>query len=285
MFKVQKWHASKCHSCSHWKKDHMGKKKPAKTAAPPPKSSSPQTGLISEDASTICIWEWTDDSTNWMAFRQEDIDKVERGYQQTAIGDVLGSVDLSQMSWNSSTDQTKYRFDFKLLTQTNLSTQTQRKIRRRADVPCCPRRHELTYHDNYRFVCSGCNRTLAKEGYYRCTARGCGYNRCMRCAGLKMQVSAFDTLQQWQDSFERLCQAQLATMATDVSCSAELRKENLSILWRTWSDVGRSFEKQDGTNTTDLTFLAVAPKPTRPAGPLSARACIPFPAARTQLLR
>lgn len=80
-----------------------------------------------------------------------------------------------------------------------------------------------------------------------------------------------------------LSQAQLHTMRTDVTAKAELRKEGLSVVWRSWSDVARSFDSQTGDNTTDMTFFAVAPASCRPSSPYSRlgdHMFVPFPAVR-----
>lgn len=77
---------------------------------------------------------------------------------------------------------------------------------------------------------------------------------------------------------------QVLTLLSEIF-AAELRKENLSILWRTWSDVARTYESEDGQNSTDMTFFAIAPAATRPKGQnystLPSSSFVPFPAVRS----
>lgn len=99
-----------------------------------------------------------------------------------------------------------------------------------------------------------------------------------------MRTRQFESLAQWQQVFSSLSQAQLDAMTKDVSASAELRKENLSVLWRTWADVGRQFESDEGTNTTDMTFFAIAPSAVRGTGQYTAQPAssfVPFPALKS----
>jgi len=71
----------------------------------------------------------------------------------------------------------------------------------------------------------------------------------------------------WRDDFNKISKQQINELRNNASVNQELKKNNMSILYISWSDVGRAQGSCGGPNITDMQFFAVPPRILRPAAP------------------
>jgi len=91
-----------------------------------------------------------------------------------------------------------------------------------------------------------------------------------------------ENLSDWKTQFGLLDTMQRTSLRNDAEIQSILSAENLTLVMRTWSDVGRNFGSSGGMNITDMTFFAVCPGEFRPNNykNLGSDAFINFPAIR-----
>lgn len=70
---------------------------------------------------------------------------------------------------------------------------------------------------------------------------------------------------QWRDEFRNVSQKQIHELQHNYSVNNELKKNKMSILYVSWSDVSRSQMSSGGSNITDMQFFAIPPLALRPA--------------------
>lgn len=73
-----------------------------------------------------------------------------------------------------------------------------------------------------------------------------------------------ENLADWKHLFKALDTKQRTALKTDTEVQKVLNEENLTLIMRTWSDVGRGFGSSGGMNITDMQFFAVCPGDFRP---------------------
>mmetsp|Transcript_31562 Transcript_31562/g.90612 ORF Transcript_31562/g.90612 Transcript_31562/m.90612 type:complete len:998 (-) Transcript_31562:313-3306(-) len=227
-------------------------------------------------------WEWQDDATAWKPFPEADQATIE-GLYQCSGGKPQ---EIADLSWNKGFDSL-YRYDFSVMKQSNLASGKTRLLRRR-EVPCCPRGHELQLlrpgagpaaevHENRETelaersgateeACGNCGKGAlgsCGECFYHC--RVCSFGRCLRCQGDVLHLKAFHKLDDWCAAFKDLSRQQLDRLHGDVSVQAQLKRDSLGVVWRSWSDTERSFGSEEGKATTDITFFAMPPQGLRGA--------------------
>jgi len=71
----------------------------------------------------------------------------------------------------------------------------------------------------------------------------------------------------WRDDFNRTSKQQIDELRNNLNVHKELKKNNMSILYVSWSDVGRAQGSCGGPNITDMQFFAIPPLKLRPAAP------------------
>jgi len=71
----------------------------------------------------------------------------------------------------------------------------------------------------------------------------------------------------WRQEFNGISKEQIDELRNNVDVSSELKKNNMRILYVSWSDVGRAQGSCGGPNITDMQFFAVPPLKLRPAAP------------------
>jgi len=89
----------------------------------------------------------------------------------------------------------------------------------------------------------------------------------------------------WREKFSNVSRDQIYYLKHNRSVKGELDKNNMSILWVSWSDVGRQKGSCVGPNITDMQFFAIPPLALRPAAPsyldLDDKLFCNFPAVRS----
>jgi len=71
----------------------------------------------------------------------------------------------------------------------------------------------------------------------------------------------------WRDEFNNISNKQINELRSNSSVKGELDKNNMSILYVSWSDVGRAKMSCVGPNITDMQFFAIPPLALRLAAP------------------
>jgi len=71
----------------------------------------------------------------------------------------------------------------------------------------------------------------------------------------------------WRNEFNRISRQQIHELHYNVNVNRELKKNNMNILYVSWSDVGRAQGSCGGPNITDVQFFAIPPLKLRPAAP------------------
>jgi len=71
----------------------------------------------------------------------------------------------------------------------------------------------------------------------------------------------------WRDEFNKISKTQINELRYNASVKSELDKNKMSILYVSWSDVGRAKGSCVGPNITDMQFFAIPPLALRPAAP------------------
>ena len=59
-------------------------------------------------------------------------------------------------------------------------------------------------------------------------------------------MRAFADAKEWRDAFAALSRAQVEKLRRDVSVRAQLERDGLGVVWRSWSDAERAFDSAHG---------------------------------------
>eukprot|EP00756_Hemistasia_phaeocysticola_P018245 Hpha_TRINITY_DN15583_c3_g11::TRINITY_DN15583_c3_g11_i1::g.104025::m.104025 len=220
-------------------------------------------------ARTMPQWEWQDDGTTWTPFHTTDSGVIEKAYLTCGTKKPFLTKDLT---WNRQFG-TQYKYDFSLMRQQNMDSKRVRYLRR-TEVQCCRRGHAMTKRDGATIKCTSCSKSSSGISF---SCGPCKEIRCARCAGAETQLKTFSTPQEFLMCFRQLSATQTETLRADTATSAMLKRDDLSVVWTSHSDVGRTFKEATGQNTTDINFFAVAPSSSRGDDD---RQLVPFPAVR-----